>query len=53
MENDPAFRKSVSMPESMWMDIARYQREERITTEAETIRRIVLAGLRALKLTEP
>jgi hypothetical protein len=45
---DPPERKSVTMPRSMWRDIAKFQIEERIATEAEAHRRIVVAGLRAL-----
>lgn len=36
------------MPRSMWRDIAKFQTAERITTEAEALRRVVLAGLRSL-----
>lgn len=45
---DPPERKSVTMTRSMWRDIAAFQRSERIATEAEALRRVVMAGLRAL-----
>ena len=45
---DPPERKSVAMPRTMWQDIAKFQATERITTEAEALRRIVLAGLRVV-----
>ena len=45
---DPPERKSVTMPRSMWRDIAKIQAAERIATEAEALRRVVIAGLRAL-----
>lgn len=45
---DPPERKSVTMPRSMWRDIAKFQNDERIATEAEALRRVVVAGLRAL-----
>jgi hypothetical protein len=48
-EKDLPVRKSVTMPQSMWRDIAKFQSDERITTEAEALRRVVLAGLRATK----
>jgi hypothetical protein len=44
-ETDPPERKSVTMPKSMWADIAAFQKIEKITTEAEALRRIVMAGL--------
>jgi hypothetical protein len=49
---DPPERKSVTMPRSMWRDIAKFQTAERITTEAEALRRVVLAGLRGLGVGE-
>jgi hypothetical protein len=48
-EKDLPVRKSVTMPQSMWRDIAQFQADERITTEAEALRRVVMAGLRATK----
>ena len=39
-------RKSVTMPASMWRDIGEFQSAERIVTEAEALRRVVVAGLR-------
>lgn len=46
---DPPIRKSVTMPASLWLDIAELQQKERCTTEAEAVRRIVIAGIRAIK----
>jgi len=45
---DPPVRKSVTMPASMWRNIAEFQSAERITTEAEALRRVVVAGLRSV-----
>ena len=45
-KNLPA-RKSVTMPASMWRDIGEFQSAERIVTEAEALRRVVVAGLRS------
>jgi hypothetical protein len=45
---DPPERKSVTMPRSMWRDIAKFQTADRIATEAEALRRVVVAGLRSL-----
>lgn len=47
---DPPERKSVAMPRTMWRDIAAFQAAERITTEVEALRRIVVVGLRAYGL---
>lgn len=38
--------KSVRLPKSMWGDIATYRFENRITTEAEALRRIIQAVLK-------
>lgn len=37
------------MPRSIWRDVADFQAEERIATEAESLRRLVIAGLRAYR----
>jgi hypothetical protein len=41
-------RKSVTMPSHMWDAVAQFQKTESIATEAEALRRVVLAGIRAL-----
>ena len=46
--DDPLERKSITLPGSMWRSISKIRRLECIATEAETLRRVVLAGLRAL-----
>jgi hypothetical protein len=46
---DPPERKTVVMPQSMWRDIRDFRKTERISTEAEALRRVVTAGLKALK----
>jgi hypothetical protein len=49
---DPIERKTVAMQSSIWRDIAAFREKERIATEAEAHRRIVIAGLRALAAKE-
>jgi hypothetical protein len=46
---DPLERKTVAMPRSMWRDVAKFQGTEKISTEVEALRRLVMAGLRAVK----
>lgn len=54
MENtDPMIRSSIPLHESTWDLIKVYQRREGIVTTAEALRRVLMVGLRALKLTEP
>jgi HNH endonuclease len=42
-------RKSVSLSQSMWSDIAEIKNANRMATEAEALRLIINAGLKALK----
>lgn len=51
-QDDPPTRKSVTMPASMWRAIETYRFQERLGSEAEAIRRIVLAQLRALGIVD-
>lgn len=44
---EPTARKSVSLPASLWERLSEFRHENRIGSEAEAIRRIVLAGLDA------
>lgn len=44
---EPVTRKSVTLPNSMWAEVAEFRFSERIGSEAEALRRLVLAGLRA------
>lgn len=44
---EPGTRKSVTLPNSMWVEVAEFRFLERIGSEAEALRRLVLAGLRA------
>jgi hypothetical protein len=44
---EPVTRKTVSLPDSMWEEIANFRFEQRIGSEAEAVRRLLLAGLRA------
>jgi hypothetical protein len=46
--NGPPIRKSVTMPTHMWDAVAQFQKTESIATEAEALRRVVLAGIRVL-----
>lgn len=40
-------RKTVTLPESMWVEVANYRRAEQIGSEMETLRRLIRAALRA------
>lgn len=44
-DTDPPIRKSVSLPTSLWAAISEYRFTERIDSEAETVRRLLRAGL--------
>ena len=44
---EPVTRKSVTLPNNMWAEVAEFRFSERIGSEAEALRRLVLAGLRA------
>ena len=46
---EPTTRKSVSLPDDIWDEITEFRLASRIATEAEAIRQIILAGLRAEK----
>jgi hypothetical protein len=48
MEKEPPSRKSITLPQRMWEDISAYRFDNRITSEAEAVRRVVQAGLDAL-----
>jgi hypothetical protein len=39
-------RKSVTLPDDMWEEIAAYRFSERIGTEAEAVRRLLVIALR-------
>lgn len=43
---DPPVRKSVTLPKSMWDEMAEYRFTQRITTEAEAVRRLIQAALK-------
>jgi hypothetical protein len=43
--SEPASRKSVTLPESMWAAIGEYRFYNRIPTEAEAIRQLIQRGL--------
>lgn len=49
---DPMIRNAVPLPKSMWDGIKQYQQMEGIRSTAEAVRRVVLAGLRALDMIE-
>ena len=42
-------RKSVAMPDALWNEIADFRFSERVVSEAEALRRIVMLGLAAWK----
>lgn len=43
---EPMARKSVTLPESMWREIAEFRTSEQMGSEAEAIRQLVRSGLR-------
>lgn len=45
MAKDQITRKSVSLPDRMWADIAEFRFRERITAEAEAVRRLLRLAL--------
>lgn len=47
-QDDPPVRKTVTLPASMWRDISDFRFSERIGTETEAVRRLVLTALRAI-----
>jgi hypothetical protein len=42
-------RKTVALPRSLWDDVAEVRFAQRIGTESEAVRRIMAAGVEALK----
>ncbi len=44
---EPVTRKSVTLPDSLWAEVAEFRFSERIGSEAEAVRRLIQAGLRA------
>lgn len=46
-EPQPSTRKSVTLSDEMWEEIASFRHGERIGSEAEAIRRLLQSGLRA------
>jgi hypothetical protein len=50
---DPITRKNVNLPNSVWAEVAEFRFAERINTEAEAVRRLVMMGLRVWKPTHP
>ena len=45
---EPTLRKNVTLPVTMWQEIADYRFTERIGSEAEAVRRLLVAALRTL-----
>ncbi|GAC1649858.1 MAG: hypothetical protein NVS4B8_23700 [Herpetosiphon sp.] len=46
-------RKSVSLPADLWEDVLTLQHAERIVSQAEAMRQIVVAGIKALHNPDP
>jgi hypothetical protein len=46
---EPNTRKSIVLPNSMWAEIADFRFAERIGSEAEAVRRLLVEALRARK----
>lgn len=44
---DGLTRKAITLPDPMWVRVANFRFEKRITTEAEALRRLVQSGLDA------
>ena len=52
-EIDPPKRKTVTLPESLWGEVAEFRHGLRIGTEAEALRRLIQSGLKAeLKISD-
>jgi len=49
MTDDPPIRKTVTLPASMWDDIAEYRHTNRISAEAEAVRRLLQDALAAAR----
>lgn len=47
MEQEPTARKSITLPVSTWEALDVFRFGEKIGSQAEAIRRIILMGLRA------
>ena len=45
----PAVRKTLALPQPLWDAVADYRFSARIPTEAEAVRRLIEAGLAAVK----
>jgi hypothetical protein len=45
-------RKSITLPASMWIAVSDYRFSKRITTEAEAVRQLLQAGIRAMQTRE-
>jgi hypothetical protein len=52
-DEDLLVRKSVSIRQSMWTEIEDYRKSERLGSEAEALRLVINAGLKALKDHKP
>lgn len=50
MEQEPTTRKSITMPVAVWQAIDMFRFREHFGSEAEAVRRIVLAGLKSLNV---
>lgn len=48
MEREPTERKILTLPRSFWRGIVAHQEAQRIGSQAEAARQVMLAGLRAL-----
>jgi hypothetical protein len=46
-------RKSVTLPDRLWAEIAEYRFSDRIGSEGEAVRRLIQAGLQASSRAEP
>jgi hypothetical protein len=49
---DPAIRKTVSLPASVWKQVEDFQFSHRIKRETEAVRRLIQLGLAAAKKPE-
>jgi hypothetical protein len=46
--DDPFTRKSITLQDSLWAEVADYRFAERLASEAEAVRRLILLGLASL-----
>lgn len=46
---EPLVRRTVTLPESLWREVAEFRLTEHIGSDMETMRQLVKAGLRSMR----